>query len=534
MLRMEPNEQTAGQVILLGAGPGDPTLVTQAGCNWLSRCDVVVYDRLSPDELLELTPATAERIYVGKQPDRHPVPQEQINQLLIDRARKGKLVVRLKGGDPLIFGRGGEEAAALREAGVSFRIVPGITAAVAAASYAGIPLTDRRVASSVAFVTGQEDADRDDTRIDWAALAGVDTLVVYMGVRALGEITAALVASGKPAETPAAMVERASTSAQRVVAGTLGEIADLAAAQNVKPPALLIVGPTVTLRRQIAWREHLPLAGKCVLVTRSRSQASRLSEQLRDAGAEVIEAPTIDIEPAPQTAAIDGAIARLGEFDWLCFTSSNGVDGFFARLIETGRDVRSLGKVRIAAIGSATAGALEARGLLADLMPSPFTSAAMADALLATGRIAGKRFLLARADIATDDLPSALAAAGAEVTDLTVYRTARPESLPPAAVDALRADRVDWVTFTSSSTVDNFAALAGGLDGSIKDALGRARCASIGPVTSAALRAQGLSPAVQAEPHTIDALVAAIIAGPRPGCGGCGGHDDCASGGCCG
>jgi uroporphyrinogen III methyltransferase/synthase len=558
----EPRQ--TGLVVLVGAGPGDPGLITCAGADWLRRAEVVCYDRLASPRLLDLCPPSAERIYVGKGPSAHAMGQEEINALLVRRCGEGKLVVRLKGGDPLIFGRGGEEADALRAAGMAYRIVPGVTAAIAAGAYAGIPLTDRRLAATVTFVTGHEDPTKDESNINYAALAGVDTLVFYMGVGNLPAIAERLMANGRSGEDPVAIVAEATTPRQRTLTATLATVAGAAEEAGIRPPALTIVGKVVTLRDRLAWLEKLPLLGRSVLVTRTRKQASRLCIALAELGANVIEAPTIDIAPPEDWAPVDAALRGIaGErgplkkatgatrpgsvasgsgplkdptgatrpgsvasgsgplkdptgatrpgsvgsaYGWIVLTSPNGAQALVERMKTLGLDARALAGVRIAAVGPATADVLRRYFIEPDLMPEKFTTEALADALLNKCDVAASRFLLARADIATEPLADRLRSAGAAVEEVTLYRTVRPAAMSEEALTALRERRVDWVTFTSSSTVTNFLAL---LAGSGVDLAG-VKLASIGPVTSDTLRAAGLTPAVEASVHTIDGLVEAI------------------------
>ncbi|MBN1553408.1 MAG: uroporphyrinogen-III C-methyltransferase [Phycisphaerae bacterium] len=494
-----------GLAVLLGAGPGAEGLLTREGETWLSRCDCVIYDRLANPALLDLAPEQAEKIDVGKSPDHHTVPQEQINRLLVEKVREGKIVVRLKGGDPLIFGRGGEEIEALHEAGLEFRVVPGITAAIAAGAYAGVSLTDRRCASSVAFVTGHEDPDKTESAVNYEALAGVDTVVFYMGVGRLDAICRSLILAGKSPDTPAVAVQSATLPRQRTIRATLGTLAEQAREQSLAPPAVVIVGQVARTAEQWNWFERLPLAGQCVLVTRSRKQASRLARGLALHGAEVIEAPTIEIQPPETYTAVDAAIREIAQFDWLVLTSPNGVEAFLTRLAALKLDARALAGVQIAALGDATADALRRGGLLPDRVPETFTTEALGWALLERD-VKGKRILLARSDIAPPDLAQMLAAGGAHVEDVSVYRTTRPASLPAAAREALQAGRVDWITFTSSSTVENFLALAG------EQACRHPGCkiAAIGPVTARTLRQAGVEPTVVADPHTIEALITAV------------------------
>ncbi len=506
--------QTQNLAVLVGAGSGDAGLLTLEGAYWLSRAKYVVYDRLANPALLELAPPEAQRVYVGKGAHSHAMEQEQINELLVRLVREGGVVVRLKGGDPFVFGRGGEEADALVEAGLAFRVVPGVTAGVAGPAYAGISVTDRRLASSLALVTGHEDPTKLDSSINWSALAGIDTVVFYMGVGHLEQIAQRLIAAGRSPDTPAAVIQNATTPHQRTVAATLATISREAQLAGVKPPAITVVGQVVSMRQRLAWFDKLPLVGRTVLVTRSRKQASELSASLRRLGAEVIEAPTIDIEPPQDWAAVDAALRRLRKFDFLAFTSPNGVEYFMSRLAELGMDARSLVGLKIAAVGPATASALAQRGIKADIVPPEFTTSSLGQAMRGLD-LSGKKALLARADIATPELHDMLAAAGAVVEELVVYRTVCPAGLPPQAKDALVERRVDWITFTSSSTVENFLALL--KREGLSQALGASeadkhvtRLACIGPVTARTLESHGLRPSVIAKPHTIDALVTAM------------------------
>ncbi len=503
---MTVNQQHKPLAVLVGAGPGDPGFVTTAAMNWLAQADIVLYDRLANPSLLAGCREDAELIYVGKGPGAHAMTQEQINKLLVRKTAEGNLVVRLKGGDPLIFGRGGEEADALADAGLEFRIVPGITAAIAAGACAGIPLTDRRLASTATFITGHEDPAKDESTINYEALAGLDTLVFYMGIGNLPAIAARLIAAGKPGDTPIALVQNATHPTQRTVTATLATAAATAKACNVRPPALLIVGKVVLLRDKLAWKEKLPLFGQTILVTRTREQASKLTGQLATLGANAIECPTIRIEPPEGFAELDDALGRIESFDWLVLTSPNGVKALLTRMRKLGLDGRSLHKLRIAAIGPATAQLLDESFLRTDLMPETFTSRQLSK-MLAENIRRGEKVLLARADIAGKELPEALRAKEAEVTEVVAYRTVSPGELPTNAARALADGNVDWVTFTSSSTASNFLAMIEGADVNIA----ALKLASIGPVTTEALIAAGLSPTVEATKHTIDGLVSAIV-----------------------
>lgn len=497
-------------VVLVGAGPGDEGLATRAAVEWIARADVIIYDRLANPALLGHRRAEAEMIYVGKTPGLASAEQEYINDLVVQHGRTGKLVVRLKGGDPFIFGRGGEEADALAEAGIPFRVVPGITAALAAGAYAGIPLTDRRHASSVAFVTGYQDPAKAATTINWQALAGIDTVVFYMGISTLPEIVAKLLAAGRAGETPCAIVQEASTPRQHVVTGPLKDLVAVAEKGKIKAPALTIVGAVTGIHPRLAWFEKLPLFGRTILLTRPQRQMDALGEPLALLGADVIEAPAIDIAP-PTDDSLERALDKLAGYDLIVFTSANGADSFLAACRERGLDGRALAGCKLAAVGPATADALKAAFLTPDIVPAGgFTTAALADAIVATRDWTGKRVLLARADIATPALPEALAAAGAVVEEAIAYRTTCPEALPDAALAALRENTVDWITFTSSSTVANFLTM---LDraGIHKATLTRARLAAIGPVTAQTL-AQTWRPCdIQPPDATAESLAAAMI-----------------------
>lgn len=499
-----------GLVVLAGAGPGEGSLLTLAARKYLELAEVVVYDRLAGLTPLRFCRPEAERIYVGKTPGAAGFEQSQINELLVQKARAGRLVVRLKGGDPFVFGRGGEEATALAEAHVPYRVVPGVTAALAAGAYAGIPLTDRRLASTLAFVTGQEDPAKERTNINWQALAGIDTVVFYMGVRDLPQIAANLIAAGRSGDTPAALVASAGTPRQRTVTATLATLASAAESARIVPPAVTIVGHVVGLREKLAWFEQLPLFGQTVLVTRASLQAADLSERLAEMGSAVIECPTLEIAPPTDFSRVDAALRELGRYALAVFTSVNGVEAFVARCRELGLDARALAKARLAAIGRATAEALRRHFLQPEIVPDRYTTEALAGAIVSAG-VAGQRVLLARADIATDELPEALKSAGAVVDEVAFYRTIAPKVLAAEAVEALQAGQVDWITFASSSAVENFLVLAE--RAGVLAETGKVKLAAIGPATARTLRQRGLTPALVAEEHTIDGLLRAMIAG---------------------
>jgi uroporphyrinogen III methyltransferase/synthase len=503
-----------GTVYLVGAGPGDPGLITVRGAECLARADVVVYDYLANPALLERCRPDAERIYAGKQGGGPSMPQTAIDALMIERARSGRSVVRLKGGDPFVFGRGGEEAEALAAAGVPFEVVPGVTSAVAAPAYAGIPLTHRDFASSVTFVTGHEDPAKPGPSLDWPSLARQGgTLVFFMGVKALPAITRQLVANGRPAGTPAAVIRWGTKPEQRTVVGTLADIADRVAAAGLAPPALTVVGEVVRLRERIAWFESRPLFGRRILVTRARQQASQLAELLRDEGAWPVECPTIEIRPPASWAELDAALARAGEYDWVLFTSANAVRVVLERLAGTGRDIRALGRARLGAIGPATAASLEALRLRVDVVPQEYRAEAVTAALEAAagpGGLAGRTVLIPRAAEARDVVPDELAARGARVHCVTAYQTVLPDQGGGPARALLRSGAIDAVTFTSGSTVRNLVELIGREE--TPRLLARTLVAAIGPVTAAAASAAGIRVDLVPEAATVPALVRALVA----------------------
>jgi uroporphyrinogen III methyltransferase/synthase len=492
----------AGVVYLVGAGPGDPGLMTARSLEVIAEADAIFYDRLIPPGALEGAPADADLVYVGKQPGVPSVPQEEIGERLIDAARAGHSVVRLKGGDPFVFGRGAEEGEALREAGVEFEVVPGVTAGVAATAYAGIPVTHREDASAVAFVTGHEDPAKSETALDWVALARFPgTLVFYMGVKRLAENAAELIAAGRDPSQPAAAIEKGTMDGQRTVVATLGTIAEAVEREAVGAPALIVVGPVAARRERLAWLERRPLHGRRVVVTRARAQASRLAATLRGLGAEVVELPAIRIEARLDGPEVRQTAAAITEYSLVCLTSPNGVRLLFEALAGAGLDARALAGATVAAIGPGTARALAARGIVADVVPERFVAEALVEALSEV-EVDGRRVLVARAAEARDVLPDALRERGAEVDVVALYETVREEP-DAAAVEAAQA--ADYVTFTSSSTVTN-----------LTEALGErfpaaARVVSIGPVTSDAARAAGLSVDVEAERHDVEGLLAALL-----------------------
>lgn len=490
---------TPGTVYLVGAGPGDPGLMTARALELIATVDVVLYDKLIPATALDGARADAELVDVGKRGGGEQVPQETTEALLVRHALAGRTVARVKGGDPFVFGRGGEEAQRLRAQGIPFEIVPGVTAGIAGPAYAGIPVTHRDHAPGVAFVTGHEDPAKPESTIDWPGLAAFPgTLVFYMGVRRLPEIARSLIAGGRPASEPVAVVQSGTVPGQRVVRGTLERIAEVAEAAGIKAPAVTVVGAVAGLRDELRWFEDRPLFGRTVAVTRARAQASGLARRLRGLGAEVLETPTI------RTRSLEAELPPLDAVDVLAVTSPNGARELIAALLGSGRDLRDLHGTMIAAVGPGTARVLREHGLLADVVPETFTGEALAAAIgPAGGR--PRRALLARAAAAGDALPDGLRAAGFEVTDVALYETVA-EPLDEDAIAAIAA--ADYVTFTSASTA-RFLAEAGGL--ATADGAAGPRLASIGPVTTAALAELGATPAVEATEATIDGLIAALI-----------------------
>jgi uroporphyrinogen III methyltransferase/synthase len=491
-----------GIVYLVGAGPGDPGLLTARALELIALADVILYDRLIPSSALEGAREDAELIYVGKEGGGPSVPQERTEQDLLAHARAGRTVVRLKGGDPFVFGRGGEEALALRAAGIPFEVVPGVTAGVGASAYAGIPVTHRGLAGAVALVTGhsREDAagcaGEDDAGVDWSALAAFPgTLVLYMGVRRLPQIAAALIAAGRPAKEPVALVEAGTLPSQRTVTGTLETIAEIARREEVRAPSITVVGPVVALADELAWLGPRPLAGRTVAVTRARTQTSTLARRLEKLGAGVVQAPVIRIRQLPVTEL------DLSSYDLICLTSPNGVEALFEQLAATGRDARALAAATVAAIGPGTARALAAHGISADVVPERFVAESLVESL---AEIPVRHALVARAREARDVLPDALSARGAEVDVLALYETVA-EPLDAAALVSAR--QADYITFTSSSTVRFFLQACGGEAGLSPGT----RIVSIGPVTTETLIEHGIAPHVEAERHDVDGMVEALV-----------------------
>jgi uroporphyrinogen III methyltransferase / synthase len=488
------------KVYLVGAGPGDPELITLKGRRILEQADSVLYDYLASPALLALAPPHAERLSVGKRHADHSYAQHEICAMLIERARRGLTVVRLKGGDPFLFGRGGEEAEALADAGIPFEVVPGVSAALGAAAYTGVPLTHRGYSSVVTFVTGHS-----PTAIDWSRVGHAETLVIFMGLATFPEIARRLVEHGRPPDTPAMAVRWATHAAQETLTGTLATLPGLIAGRGMKPPATIVVGDVVRLGGKLDWFGRLPLAGKRIVVTRARGQAEALSTRLRDLGADVAELPTIEIRPAADYGPLDRALANLAAYDWLIFTSANGVRYFLERLDRSAADLRAL-RAKICAIGPATRAAVEALHLKVDLMGKDYVAEGLL-AAFAPHDLAGSRVLLPRAAVARDLVPAGLARRGAQVDVVEAYRTVVPEDAADRAREIFGAERKpDFITFTSSSTVQNFVQAAQAFLPVLPSAV------SIGPVTTRTARSLGIPVAAEARVYTMDGLVEALVA----------------------
>lgn len=497
-------------VYLVGAGPGDPTLITLRGVECLRRADVVVYDYLANEQLLNHAPESAERIYAGKIGGRHNQDQEEISRLLVEKAQQGKVVVRLKGGDPFVFGRGGEECEALHEAGIPFEVVPGVTAAIGAAAYAGIPLTHRDFTASVAFVTGQEGKDKDESAIDWDRLSlGGGTVVFYMGVTTLRRNMQRMIQHGRSADTPVALVRWATTVCQQVLTGTIADIADRAEEAGFKPPAITIVGEVVTLREKLRWYDSRPLCGRKIIVTRAAEQAGEFSTKLATRGAAVLECPTIRLVEPESWQLLDVAIRELASYDWLILTSGNAVRFFFQRLEALGLDARALAGCKVCAVGPKTADIFKVFGVRPDLVPSDYKAEGIVDEFSRLD-LKGAKILFPKADKAREIIPCELKRMGAHVDGPVAYRNILPDRLPPEALFALEKRSADCITFTSSSTVQNLAAMLG--EELLLDMLKGVTVASIGPITSKSCRELGLKVDIEPEAYTLDALTAAIEA----------------------
>ena len=494
-------------VALVGAGPGDPGLMTRRCLELVAEADVIYYDRLIPPEALDGARPEAELVYVGKEPGKPGLGQDEINRRLVESGKAGLRVVRLKGGDPFVYGRGAEEAEALRAAGLEFEVVPGVTAGVAASAYAGIPVTYRDDSSTVTFATGHEDPSRKESRLDLDLLARTSgTLVFYMGLRKLAGIAEALIAGGRPADQPAAVIESGTTPAQRVVTGTIAGIAEAVESEGLKPPALVVIGDVAARREDLSWFERRPLFGVSIVVTRAKERVSGLAARLRALGGEVIEVPVSRTEPAdPHDPSVSEPLARFadGDFDLVCFTSPTGVGCFFELIEARGLDARAFAGSELAAIGPSTARALGSRGLKADHLPERFVSEGMLRTLEKVP-MEGRRVLVARAAEGRELLPETLRERGAEVVVMPVYRTV-PEEPPEASLK--RAGSADFITFTSASSVHNLVRT-----GVVDPASFGPKVVTIGPVTSEAAREAGFQVEHEAERHDLDGLVEAVQA----------------------
>jgi uroporphyrinogen III methyltransferase/synthase len=495
-----------GKVYIIGAGPGDAGLITLKAVECLRQADVVIYDNLVNEELLKYAPTHARMIYAGKKGGDHTLSQDRINELLAKEARGGSTVARLKGGDPFIFGRGGEEAEVLAAYGIPFEVVPGVTSAIAVPAYAGIPLTHRGLTSTVAFVTGHEDPTKDKSDINWQALSGIGTLVFLMGVKNIGQITEALMQHGKSPDTPAALIRRGTTPSQQVLAGTLSTITGLARDGHFKPPAILVVGPVVQLRDTLRWFDAKPLFGKGVVITRPERQADDLARLLAAQGANPIAFPTISITEPADWSEMDRALTNLESYDWLIFTSANGVHFFFERLRQKGMDICDLKGIKIACIGPATARQIEDRGIRVDLVPDEFIAEGLLKSFTSMN-LSGKKILIPRAVRARDILPQGLKKQGAYVDVVTAYQTIQSGRRKEELTGYLDAGEVDVITFTSSSTVTNFVEIMG--QGFILP--DHVKIACIGPVTAATAVKAGFQVDIRQEEYTMEGLIQSLV-----------------------
>jgi uroporphyrinogen III methyltransferase/synthase len=501
--------ETKGKVYLVGAGPGDPGLLTLRGKECLEQADVVVYDYLANPALLAHAKDRAERVYVGRRGKGKYPEQETINRLLIERSRSGNVVVRLKGGDPFVFGRGGEEAEALASAGIEFEVVPGVTAAVAAPAYAGIPVTHRTLASALTIVTGHEDPEKPSTTLDWSGMAtSQGTVIFLMGMKNLPTIAATLMAEGRAGSTPVAVIRWGTRVAQQTVVGTLADIADKAKAAGMEPPTVIVVGDVVRLRPNLNWFERRPLFGKRVLMTRAKEQAGELAARLADYGAEPVEGPTIKIVPPLDWTPVDQAISKIGTYDWIVFTSVNGVNRFMTRIYTNGLDARCLAGRRLCCIGPRTAQELEKFGVRADVVPAEYQAEGVL-AELNRQDLGKTRILIPRAEVARELLPKELRAAGAHVDVVAVYRTLTAEQDTGGWRQELMNQRIHVVTFTSPSTVHNFVTMVGGIE-AVRPFLQSVTIACIGPITAKAVEEYALRVSIMPSENTIPALVNAI------------------------
>jgi uroporphyrinogen III methyltransferase/synthase len=500
-----------GKVYLAGAGPGDPGLLTLKAKQCIEKADAIVYDHLANPSFLQYARPQAEIIYVGKEGSAHTMNQEEINRLMVGKAQAGLMVVRLKGGDPFVFGRGGEEAQELVKAGIPFEIIPGVTSAIAVPAYAGIPLTHRDYTTTVAFVTGHEDPGKEKSEIAWDKLAtAAGTLVFLMGVGNLAHITQSLIDHGRSPETPVAVIQRGTVPEQRTVTGVLRDIAEKAKKEEIRPPAVIVVGEVVSLRKDLAWYEKKPLFGKRIVVTRAREQASSFLAGLFELGAECIEFPTIETIPPKDWKQMDDAIKSLDDYHWVLFTSVNGVKYFFERLKAAGKDARDLKGVKVGAIGAKTAEAVQEKGITPDLVPDEYRAEAAVEAFKLQ-RVKGKRILLPRAAEARELLPKELEKMGARVDVVEAYRTVKPENERAKVKDLLEKGEIHVVTFTSSSTVNNFVEMFEAEGDQFSKWMERVVVACIGPVTAKTAKERNLFVSVVPSEYTVEALTGAIV-----------------------
>lgn len=498
-----------GKVIIVGAGPGDPGLLTLKGKEWIEKADVIIYDYLANERFLDYARVNAEKVFVGKKKGDHTLSQEQINELMLKRAKEGKLVVRLKGGDPFIFGRGGEEAEELVNAGIAFEIVPGVTAATSVPAYAGIPLTHRNFTSTITFVTGHENSEKEHSEVAWDKIStGTGTLVFFMGVVNLPNIVKNLVDNGRDKKTPVSIIRWGTTHKQETVVGTLGNIVELAEKRKIKPPSIIVVGDVVKLNKKLNWFETKPLFKKQIIVTRALDQASDFSDLLEKEGACPIQFPTIETVPPDSWEALDRAIQNIEMYDWLIFTSANGVKCFLERIKENRKDVRCLKGIKLCAIGPKTAEVLERLGIRIDFVPPEYKAEAIIEGL-GTNEIKGKKVLIPRAAVAREVLPEELIKLGASVDVVEAYKTIQPQGKTDEMREMLENKEIDVITFTSSSTVTNFINMFNKEE--ISGLVNGVAIACIGPITAETAEKNGLKASIIPENYTIEAFTDAIV-----------------------
>ncbi len=496
------------KVYLIGAGPGDPELITVKGKESIEKADIIIYDYLASPELLKHAADTAEIIYVGKKGGDHTLSQEKINQLLIEKANQNKIVARLKGGDPFIFGRGGEEAEELKKAEIDFEIIPGVTSAIAAPAYAGIPLSHRKFTSTIAFITGHEDPEKKTTSINWEALTKIGTIVFLMGVKNLPNIVKQLKNNGMNPETPAAVIRRGTTPEQKTVIGTLETITQKVKKAGIKAPAIILMGKVASLKDTLNWYEKRPLFGKTILVTRARHQASRLVKKLNQLGASCVQYPTIRIMPPSDYKPLDTALQKLNTYQWIIFTSVNGVSSFFERLFTKGLDARALGGLKTASIGPATAKKLKSYGIKSDIIPESYVAESIIEAF-SRHNIKDKKILLPRAKEARTILPEQLKNMGAIVEEITSYKTEPSKENTSILMEMLENEKIDIITFTSSSTVKNFKAIIP--EDKFNQLTNKIKIASIGPITTKTAKKLGFKVNIEAKEFTIEGLCQTIL-----------------------